>query len=258
MEIRDGKYLLKLAETPAEKDEIYALRHNIYCKELNFACKKNGNQTDSLIERDSFDELCDHLLIRDESQNRCVGTFRFLPGARLSQGGTFYSEQWFDIGVLRNDRNIILELGRACIDAQYRNSRVFRLLFSGLGAYLQLYPHTYLIGLTTLIPAAKDDIIMISQYLSGTDTGNISFGIKPFQQLDTASSQPDQRPLAELRQQDIINKMSTLMYAYYKYGAKFISEPSIDTDFNPPVYDYFTIFDTKKIPTWVSSKSQAS
>lgn len=124
MEIREGKYLLKLAETPAEKNQSYVLRHLVYCEELNFAGKELEYQEKIMTECDSFDELCDHLLICDESENRCVGTFRFLRGARLPKGGTFYSEQWFDIGKLSTKRQGILELGRACIDIQYRNTVV--------------------------------------------------------------------------------------------------------------------------------------
>jgi len=55
----------------------------------------------------------------------------------------------------------------------------------------------------------------------------------------------------EISQRHIIKKMSTLMLAYYKYGAKFVGEPSVDMDFDPPVFDYFTIFDAHKFPAWV-------
>ncbi|MDR3566002.1 MAG: GNAT family N-acetyltransferase [Negativicutes bacterium] len=251
MEIREGKYLLKLAETPVEKDQVYVLRHRVYCKELNFSGKKSEDENENIKECDHFDALCDHLIIRDEDQNRCVGTFRFLPGNRLPQGENFYSEQWFDIGKLSGKRVNVLELGRACIDAQYRNTIVFKLLFSGLGMYLKLYPHDYLIGLTTLPGNAKNDIGEISKYLVGQNAVNISFGVKPKKQLDMNSVGHSEISLAEASQRKVIKKMSTLMLAYYKYGAEFISEPSMDVDFNPPVFDFFTIFDTKKFPAWV-------
>ncbi|HWQ71678.1 MAG TPA: GNAT family N-acyltransferase [Desulfitobacteriaceae bacterium] len=252
MEIREGKFLLKLAETPAEKKQIYALRYSVYCKELHFSGMKNGYEEDNVRETDYFDELCDHLIIRDEERNRCVGTFRFLQGSRLPQGGGFYSEQWFDIGKLSDKRIQILELGRACIDAQYRNTSVFKLLFFGLGAYLKMNPHDYLIGLTTLPANAKNDIELISKYLIGNNAVNIAFGVKPKNQLDIDSVNNGEVTLAEFNQRAILKKMSTLMFAYYKYGAEFISEPSMDVDFNPPVFDFFTIFDTHKFPAWVT------
>lgn len=256
MEIREGKYLLKLAETPAEKSQSYVLRHLVYCGELNFAGKDQSYHEQLATECDSFDELCDHLIIRDEEQNRCVGTFRFLPGARLPTGGTFYSEQWFDIGQLGKKRRGILELGRACIDSQYRNTVVFRLLFAGLGLYLKSHPHEYLIGLTTLPASAKDDIGAISQYLIGNSAVNVSFGVKPKQRfcLDSADREIG---LDEVSQRALIKKMSTLMFAYYKYGAQFVSEPSMDVDFHPPVYDFFTIFDAQKFPSWVEPGRKA-
>jgi putative hemolysin len=251
MELREGKYLLKLAETPAERDQIYVLRYSVYCKELNLSERKNEYEKENVQECDYFDELCDHLIIRDEERNCCVGTFRFLPGGRLPKGWGFYSEQWFDIGKLNDQRGRILELGRACIDTQYRNTSVFKLLFSGLGAYLKLYPHDYLIGLTTLPANAKNDIAVISNYLVENNAVNIAFGVKPKKQLNINCIDPGEFTVAEVNQREIIKKMSTLMLAYYKYGAEFISEPSMDVDFNPPVFDFFTIFDAHKFPSWV-------
>lgn len=142
-------------------------------------------------------------------------------------------------------------LGRACIDTQYRNTSVFKLLFSGLGAYLKLYPHDYLIGLTTLPANAKNDIAVISNYLVENNAVNIAFGVKPKKQLNINCIDPGEFTVAEVNQREIIKKMSTLMLAYYKYGAEFISEPSMDVDFNPPVFDFFTIFDAHKFPSWV-------
>ncbi|XER11161.1 hypothetical protein SATMO3_13310 [Sporomusa aerivorans] len=252
MEMREGKFLLKLAETAMEKKQIYALRYSVYCQELNFAGKKNEFAADNDGEIDCFDELCDHLVISDVEHNRCVGTFRFLPGGRLPQGSGFYSEQWFDIGQLKDKRTQILELGRACIDVQYRNTSVFKLLFAGLGTYLKSNPHKYLIGLTTLPADAKNDIGAIAQYLIGNNVVNMAFGIKPKQQLDLTAVTSGEFTVAQISQRAILKKMSTLMLAYYKYGAEFISEPSMDVDFNPPVFDFFTIFDVQKFPAWVT------
>lgn len=256
MEIREGKYLLKLAETPEEKNQSFVLRHQVYCGEMKFAEKHSDSKEATAKECDAFDELCDHLIIRDEEKDLCIGTFRFLPGGRLPEGGNFYSEQWFDIGTLGGNRKGVLELGRACIDPEYRNTVVFRLLFGGLGAYLKLYPHDYLIGLTTLSASAKNDIGAIAKYLIGNNAINHSFGVKPKCRLELSPADRE-FALEDINQRALIKKMSTLMLAYYKYGAQFISEPSVDVDFNPPVYDFFTIFDTKKFPTWVEPGRKA-
>jgi L-ornithine Nalpha-acyltransferase len=245
MEMREGKYLSKLAETPDEKEQIYKLRHSIYYKELNFV----GEKKDCDKDYDYYDQICDHLIIRDEEKNRCVGTFRFLQGQMLEDVG-FYSEQWFDIGELNRQRTKVLEIGRACIDMQYRNTKVFKMLFSGVGAYLKLYPHDYLIGLTTLTLASEKDIRMITQYLLEKKAINFSFGIKPKKHYIINEAEKGELNMEAISEKEIIKKISTLMWGYYKYGAEFISEPSIDGDFNPPVVDFFTIFDTKRFPDW--------
>jgi L-ornithine Nalpha-acyltransferase len=245
MEMREGKYLSKLAETTDEKEQVYKLRHSIYHQELNFV----GKEKDGDKEYDYYDEICDHLIIRDEGEGRCVGTIRFLQGKRLDDVG-FYSELWFDIGELNTQRSKVLEIGRACIDARYRNTRVFKMLFSGVGAYLKLYPHDYLIGQTTLQFVSAQDISMIARYLLQRKAVNFSFGVKP--KIRYIMNEPGQNDLPgeAISDKEIMKKMSTLMWAYYKYGAEFISEPSIDADFNPPVVDFFTILDTKRFPDW--------
>lgn len=244
MRIQEGKYLITLAETVKEKEQVFKLRHKVYQQELHFSCKDTAGEQ----EYDAYDDLCDHLLIQDTEANLCVGTFRFLRGKRLQGKAGFYSEQWFDIGELKHQRNNVLELGRACIDARYRNTKVFKMLFAGVGAYLKLYPHDYLIGLTTVSFDSKQNISLIKEYLINKKVVNISFGVKPKKYFEFEGAGCK----TELGERDIISKMSTLMLAYHKYGAEFISEPSIDMDFNPPVVDFFTIFDTEKYPKWVS------
>ncbi|EGO64686.1 GNAT family N-acetyltransferase [Acetonema longum] len=248
MQLREGKYLVKLAENASEKEQVYRLRHNVYHKEMNFA----GKQTEGEQEYDSYDEICDHLMICDEEAGQCVGTFRFLSGKRLQGNQGFYSEQWFDIGQLKCERNRVLELGRACIDIPYRNTKVFKLLFSGVGAYLKLFPHDYMIGLTTVSFDSRTDIKMIIEYLTEKKVVNISFGVKPKKDFYIDEAEGGSYTIAAVSEREIINKMSTLMLAYYKYGAEFISEPSVDADFNPPVVDFFTIFPAEKYPSWAS------
>jgi len=250
MEIREGKYSLKLALSPADKQQTFCLRHRIFCDEMNLSGNSEKFQADA-GESDAYDELCDHLLVRDESWNCCVATLRFLPGGRLPVGSGFYSEQWFDIGQLSDNRGRVLELGRVCIDAAYRNTVVFRLLFAGVGAYLRMMPHDYLIGLTTLPAKARTSLPDISAYLRGNDAIYSNFGIQPKKKSGLQSEEFDATAISEISQRHILKKLSTLMLAYYKYGAKFVGEPSVDMDFDPPVYDYFTIFDAHQFPAWV-------
>ena len=248
MRIQEGKYLIKLAETECEKQQVYELRYDVYQKELHFS----GKNADCGQEYDAYDELCDHLMVCDTEKDRCVSTFRFLPGERLTGSRTFYSEQWFDLGKLSLQRSKVLELGRACIAPEYRNTKVFKMLFAGVGAYLKLHPHDYLIGLTTVSFDSQQNIRLIKEYLINKKVVNQSFGIKPKKNYEINNPGQGDYTLTAVSEREILSKMSTLMLAYHKYGAEFISEPSVDIDFNPPVVDFFTIFEAQKYPQWVS------
>jgi putative hemolysin len=60
--------------------------------------------------------------------------------------GGYYSENEFDLTRLQHLRSRLVEIGRSCIDADYRSGAVIALLWSGLARYMQENGYDYLIG----------------------------------------------------------------------------------------------------------------
>ena len=89
---------------------------------------------------DDFDPLCDHLLVIDHNRGSgpegVVGTYRLIRRAAAARAGAFYSSHEYDIGRLIALPGEILELGRSCVDAEYRNSGTMQLLWRGIAAYV--------------------------------------------------------------------------------------------------------------------------
>src|SRR3546814_17934829 len=50
--------------------------------------------------------------------------------------GGFYSAREYDVGVLAARPGEVLELGRSCVDADYRTRQVIELLWRGIAAYI--------------------------------------------------------------------------------------------------------------------------
>jgi putative hemolysin len=136
------KLSLSLASTHEDVREVQRLRYKVFVEAMGLETLKNHEG----IERDEFDDVCDHLIVRDTRTLEVVGTYRVLSPRVLSQTGGFYSEQEFDLARLTNLRPRIMEAGRACIHPDYRSGGVIMMLWAGLAACMQREQAEYLIG----------------------------------------------------------------------------------------------------------------
>jgi putative hemolysin len=88
------------------------------------------------IDHDLYDPFCEHLIVRDEDGNRIVGTYRILSPQAAKRVGGYYSETEFDLTRLQLLREGMVEIGRSCIDPDYRTGATIALLWSGLARYM--------------------------------------------------------------------------------------------------------------------------
>ena len=79
---------------------------------------------DARLERDRFDPLFDHLILRDlardKDENPVVGVYRLLRSDALPKGARFYSEDEYDLSALKTSNRKLMELGRSCLHRDYR------------------------------------------------------------------------------------------------------------------------------------------
>ena len=128
---------LKLADSDSELRAAQKLRYRVFVDELG----ADGIQVDHALrlERDRFDPHLDHLLLLDrnlDADNQVVGVYRLLRGDVAERIGQFYSEDEYDLGVLRRSGRRLLELGRSCVHADYRGGTAMYELWTGLADYV--------------------------------------------------------------------------------------------------------------------------
>jgi len=135
----DSQLTVRLARTQADLLGAQRLRYRVFVQELG----GDGADVDheNQFERDRFDPHFDHLVLVDQrvpeaSLEHVVGVYRLLPDDRLVQTGQFYSEDEYDLGVLKSSSRRLLELGRSCVAAHYRGSMAMYLLWNGLADYV--------------------------------------------------------------------------------------------------------------------------
>lgn len=126
----------------AQLDAAFALRYEVFAGEFGAEISTSRPGHDE----DAFDPHCEHLLVVDEDLGEVVGTYRLLTPEGAARAGRYYSETEFDLSrVLRPGRRI-LEVGRSCVHRGYRHGAVIALLWSGVGAMLQLHGIDFVMG----------------------------------------------------------------------------------------------------------------
>jgi len=130
-------------------DDVYAaqrLRYEVFAQE----CGATLSSMEEGIDRDEFDEYCDHLIVKDSTTDEVVGTYRILTSWRAKEFGAFYSESEFDLSRLKQLVPRLVEVGRSCIRQDYRQGSVITLLWSGLAQYMMTRGYEYLMGCASI------------------------------------------------------------------------------------------------------------
>lgn len=167
VDIRSGGLQVRLAETAADIDAVQALRYRIFYENLG------AQPLPEMLRRrrdfDRFDNDCDHLLVLDHGNGRgsnpVVGTYRLLRRDAARRLGGFYSADEYDIAPIVSHEGEILELGRSCVDAAYRQRPAMQLLWSGIAAYVFHHDVRLMFGCASLPGTDPDALATPLAYL---------------------------------------------------------------------------------------------
>ena len=213
---RDALYV-GLARNREEILEAQRLRHRVFVEELGarLSPREPG------IDRDYYDDFCDHLVVCDDDSGRILGTYRMMPPEAARRAGSYYSETEFNIDRLRHLRPRIVEIGRACIDPDYRNGSAISLLWSGIMRYMLKNGHDYLMGCAS-IPMTDGGHNAAGIFLNlDAHMGPLEYRVFPNCPLPLDRLEPN--PDAEI---------PALIHGYLRAGAYVCGQPAWDPDFN--------------------------
>jgi putative hemolysin len=232
--LSDDQYSVSVARTNTEIDEALRLRFDVFNLEL-----KEGLDSSYLTQKDEdqFDRQCDHLLIREMKTNQVIGTYRLQTMEMAEHGAGFYSNGEFRLDMLGKKflRNG-LELGRACIIKEYRNTRVLFLLWRGIANYIHFARKRYMFGCCSI--TSQDCIEGQVLFLDLIKKGLVDHQIQMLPQPGFELGVTDVPEIAPI-------EMPPLMKMYIRYGAKIVGLPAIDREFK--TIDYFIVLDISKV-----------
>ena len=138
-ELRAGNLGVKISSNADEIHAAQRLRYDIFFGEMG-GISHNPEVARQQRDFDAFDDVCDHLLVLDHGEphpeGRVVGTYRLLRREGMRKIGHFYTQSEFDVSRIIASGGEIVELGRSCVHADYRNRAVMQLLWRGIGEYV--------------------------------------------------------------------------------------------------------------------------
>jgi len=234
-EIQDGNYLMRFARNPDELDAVLKLRYDIFNLEL-----KEGLDASHETQRDEdeFDAQCHHLIVLDRTTHDIVGTYRMQTHEMARSGRGFYSEVEFDLSSMPKEvLEKSIELGRACVAKEHRNSRVLFLLWRGLAKYLEQNRKRYLFGCCSLTSQDPAEAKAVMDYLAAHGHIHSSLSVIPH-----PNYQCYEHAFIKL---DADAKIPRLMKIYLMYGAKICGPPAIDREFK--TIDYLSLIDVHEL-----------
>lgn len=166
-ELRSGLLGVRLASGEAEIDAVQALRYRVFYQELGANADEETRRTQR--DRDIYDTVADHLLVVDhglgEGPDSVVGTYRLIRREAAERIGHFYSSGEYDISAIEAIPGRILELGRSCVDNDYRNRSVMQVLWRGIAAYVFQHDIELMFGCASLPGIDPDASALELSYL---------------------------------------------------------------------------------------------
>lgn len=237
----EPRFRVKLAETESERRAAQALRYRVFVQELGGDGPLVDHETG--LERDKFDPFFDHLLLLDNAKNgSVVGVYRLLRDDQAALAGQFYSEDEYDLTVLKSSGRRLMELGRSCLDPQYRGGAAMFHLWQGLARYVSDYKIEVLFGVASFHGTNPQSLaqplsMLYHNYLASEDL-RVRAQRESFQDMNLIPKDKLKRPVA-------MRQVPALIKAYLRLGGYVGEGAFVDHAFNTT--DVCLVMDTQRM-----------
>ncbi|MBD2447759.1 GNAT family N-acetyltransferase [Nostoc sp. FACHB-152] len=238
--LQTDKYILRLASTEEELESIFRLRFEVFNLELGL-----GFSSSSLtqMDQDKFDAFCHHLILISKHTGKTIGTYRMQTYKMASQRLGFDAADVFNLSTIPDSvLQASVEVGRACIAKEFRNSQALLLLWEGLANYLIWSKSKYFFGCASLLTQSSRQAACAYNFFQKHKFMHSSILVSPNSQysLETIHTCSNKCDL----------EIPKILQAYLSIGAKICSLPAIDRQFK--TIDFLTISNIENFTRWHS------
>lgn len=235
------QFRVKLASSEDELRAAQRLRYRVFVEELG----GDGPLVDhdARLERDRFDEWFDHLLLMDDARGGdVIGVYRVLRDDRARCAGQFYSEDEYDLDILKRSGRRLMELGRSCLDADYRGGAAMYHLWTGLAGYVTEHGIEILFGVASFHGTDPQELAQPLSLLHHRHLAPPPLRVRAqpahFQSMDLV-------PEADLDRRTAMLQVPALIKAYLRLGGHVGEGAFVDHDFNTT--DICLVMDTTRM-----------
>jgi putative hemolysin len=233
------RFRVGMAQTLDDVIECQRLRYLVFNCELGEGLDTSAKTG---LDRDRFDFICDHLMVRDAVTGKLAGTYRMQSGYRAKGNIGYYGEGFFDFRPFERIRGEVLELGRACVHEEYRNSNVLSMLWKGIAKYAESCGARYLIGCSSLSSQDENEGMALYEVLREKYLVEPSLRTNPVEGRRCKSNGSTTVP----------PKLPRLFRAYLDISARVCGPPAIDREFR--TIDFLTLVDLQVLPDRVRTR----
>ena len=216
---------IEWTKDPRVIEDVQRFRFKVFVEEFSITFTDNFHDMDI----DDFDQVCDHLVVRETTENSIVGTYRLITPAAAKKIGSMYCDSLFDLSPINHLRDQIVEIDRSCIDKQFRNGYTILLLWKEIYKFILNSSHQYIMGCSS-----------ISLADGGLLASNVHQQLIAMNRFSNKLKIKSKHPI-QLSENLAHNYMSipAILKGYLNVGASICSEPGVDPLFN--TVDYLTI-----------------
>lgn len=217
-----------LVQWARHQDEVRAaqrLRHQVFVQEMGARLPTPLAGHDI----DHFDDYCEHLLVRDPVSDAVIGTYRLLTPAEARRAGGLYSDNEFDLAPIDAWRPRLVELGRSCVHADWRNGATILALWGALAEFMLRNRLEAMLGCAS-VPmyhpglAYGEGAASIWQQLRTRYLAEPEMQVQPYTALPLPTEGRGTSGAAEVQ-------APALIQGYLRMGAKVLGAPAWDPDF---------------------------
>ncbi len=216
---------VKLATTFTEIAAALRLRFEVFNLELQeglLASYERGYDTDA------YDAYCDHLIVKDLTSGKVVGTYRLLRQSVATRNIGFYSENEFDLSKLKQLPGELMELGRSCVAHSHRNATTISKLWNAIIEYARRRGIAYLFGCGSLHQSEVEDVLPIYAYLRDHYFAPEEFRVQP---VASCRMKLDEEACVRYDPRAMSRQLSPVMKGYLRAGVRICGAPAFDAEF---------------------------
>lgn len=223
---------LRVTREGAEIEAAQSLRYRVFYDELGAV--PSPAMLQARTDADEFDAVADHLVVVDRDRSSAavpcvVGCYRMLRESVARRHTGFYTAQEFDLSAVTSPGGEIMELGRSCVEPQYRTGAVMQLLWRGIAEYIDAHRVGLMLGCASLPGTDPEAVAPLLSFLHHHVLAPAE--LRP-RALADRHVRTDMLPPEAIDARAALKRLPPLLKAYLRMGGMIGDGAVIDRQFN--------------------------